>query len=157
MSFRNRKSAAASQLIAASAVELAMRDTNPKTKAILNKLDEPIAMLFDEATPLEDVLKYIKAATTTTTYAGMPIYVDPKGLKEAEATMMSTIQMDLQWVALKTSLRLLLKQLGLAYCVRDGVLIISSEQGIAEELRKRSEAGDRGDRGTSESPTRRLQ
>jgi hypothetical protein len=28
----------------------------------------------------------------------------------------------------------LLKQLGLAYCVREGVLIISSVQGITEEL-----------------------
>ncbi len=28
----------------------------------------------------------------------------------------------------------MLKQLGLAYCVRDGVLIISSVQGVREEL-----------------------
>ncbi len=42
--------------------------------------------------------------------------------------------MDLEGVPLKTSLRLILKQLGLAYCVRDGVLIISSVQGIREEL-----------------------
>jgi hypothetical protein len=32
------------------------------------------------------------------------------------------------------SLRLMLKQLGLAYCIRDGVLIISSVQGVREEL-----------------------
>ena len=32
------------------------------------------------------------------------------------------------------SLRLILKQVGLAYCVRDGVLIISSVQGVREEL-----------------------
>jgi hypothetical protein len=31
-------------------------------------------------------------------------------------------------------LRLMLKQLGLAYCVRDGVLIISSVEGVREEL-----------------------
>ena len=42
--------------------------------------------------------------------------------------------MDLEGVPLKTTLRLMLKQLGLAYCVRDGVLIISSDQGISEEL-----------------------
>ena len=46
----------------------------------------------------------------------------------------STVMMDLEGVPLKTSLRLVLKQLGLAYCVRDGVLIISSVEGIREEL-----------------------
>jgi hypothetical protein len=30
----------------------------------------------------------------------------------------------------------MLKQIGLAYCVRDGVLIISSVQGIDEELKE---------------------
>jgi len=125
----------ARQAISASALRLAIRDKNPKSKAILNKLDEPLSMSFNEETPLDDVVKYIKQATTTKTHAGMPIYVDPKGLKEAEATMTSTIRgIDLEGVPLRTSLRLLLKQLGLAYCVRDGVLIISSEQGIFEEL-----------------------
>ena len=37
---------------------------------------------------------------------------------------------------LNTTFRLILKQIGLAYCVRDGVLIISSVQGIAEELQE---------------------
>ena len=46
---------------------------------------------FHEETPLEDVLKYIKQATTTEKYAGIPIYVDPGGLKEAEKTMTSTV------------------------------------------------------------------
>ena len=36
-------------------------------------------MSFNEETPLEDVLKYIKQATTTATYSGIPIYVDPIG------------------------------------------------------------------------------
>ena len=40
------------------AVDLLDRD--PKTKAILAKLDEPISMSFANETPLEDVLKYIK-------------------------------------------------------------------------------------------------
>ena len=43
-------------------------------------------------------------------------------------------KLDLEGVPLKTTLRLMLKQLGLAYCVRDGVLIISSVQGIIDEL-----------------------
>ncbi len=124
----------ARQLIAGSIVELAIHDKNPRSKAILDKLEEVISMSFNDAAPLVDVLKYIKAATTTKTYAGMPIYVDPKGLEEADASMTKTIQVDLEGVTLRTTLRLLLKQLGLAYCVRDGLLIISSEEGIAEEV-----------------------
>ena len=34
---------------------------------ILEKLEEPISMSFAEETPLEDVLKYVKQATTTAT------------------------------------------------------------------------------------------
>ena len=54
-------------------------------------------MSFNEETPLEDVLKYIKQATTTKTYAGIPIYVDPGGLEEVDQTMTSTVtQLDLE-------------------------------------------------------------
>jgi hypothetical protein len=52
-------------------------------------------------------------------------------------TMTSIVRnLDLEGIPLKTTLRLLLKQMGLAYCVRDGVLIISSTQGILDELRE---------------------
>jgi hypothetical protein len=121
--------------IAGYAAEMAVRDTNAQSKAVLKKLDESISMSFASATPLEDVLKYIRQATVSPSSAtGVPIYVDPKGLKEAEATLQSPIRLDLEGVPLKTTLRLMLKQIGLAYCVRDGVLIISSIQGINEEL-----------------------
>jgi len=121
--------------IAEAAVELAIRDTNSKSRVIRNKLEEPIAMPFANETPLEDVIKYIKQASTTGTYSGLPIYVDPVGLADAEKTMTSTVQnLDLEGVPLRITLKLLLKQLGMAYCVRDGVLMISSEKGIGEEL-----------------------
>jgi RNA polymerase sigma factor (sigma-70 family) len=120
--------------IAALAADLASRESDPKSKAVLKKLDEPISMSFANPTPFDDVLKYIKQATTTETYPGIPIYVDPKGLKEASATLQTQVSLDLEGVPLKTTLRLILKQNGLAYCVRDGVLIISSVQGVKEEL-----------------------
>ena len=59
-------------------------DRDPRTKQILEKLDEPISMSFANETPLDDVLKYIRQATTTPTFPGIPIYVDPIGLQEAE-------------------------------------------------------------------------
>ena len=129
-------------MIAASAADLAARQDDPHTTAILKKLDEPISMSFGSETPLEDILKYIKQATAPAgkpgepTAQGIPIYVDPKGLKEAEVTLSSMVVMDLEGVPLKTTLRLILKQLDLAFCVRDGVLIISSVQGISEELQE---------------------
>ncbi len=107
------------------AVDLFDRDA--KTRQILEKLDEPISMSFANETPLDDVLKYIKQATTTPTFTGIPIYVDPLGLQEAERSLNSTVQIDLEGVPLKTTLKLILKQLGLAYTVKDGFLMITSE------------------------------
>jgi hypothetical protein len=85
---------------------------------------------------LEDVLKYIKSATQGPNDIGIPIYVDPVGLADAEKTLTSPITIDLEGVPLKTTLRLILKQLGLAYCVKDGLLYISSVDGILQELRE---------------------
>jgi len=107
------------------AVDLLDRD--PKTKSILAKLEEPVSMSFANETPLEDVLKYIKSATQGPNDTGIPIYVDPVGLNEAEKTMASQVTLDLEGVPLKTTLRLLLKQLGLTYTVKDGLLTITSE------------------------------
>jgi hypothetical protein len=95
---------------------------------ILEALDQPIPMRFPNETPIEDVLKYIKKATTTPTYPGIPIYVDPLGLTEAERTLNSPVTIDLEGVPLKTTLRLCLKQLGLDYHVEDGFLRITSKE-----------------------------
>ncbi len=62
----------------------AARDNNPRSLQIVARLDEPISMSFPNETPLEDLIKYIKQATTTPTFSGIPIYVDPVGLQEAE-------------------------------------------------------------------------
>ena len=103
------------------------RGKDAKSQHVLAKLDEPISMSFNEDTPLEDVLKYIKQATTTKTYAGIPIYVDPIGLQEAEKSMTSTVRnMDLEGIPLRRTLQLLLKQLDLIYFVEDGMLYITS-------------------------------
>ncbi len=122
------------QIVAANAAEMAVRNNNPRSQVVRKKLDEPLSMSFANPTPLDDILKYIRTATTTATYAGVPIYVDPKGLEEVNCTVTSPVALDLDGIPLKTTLRLALKQLGLAYCVRDGVLIISSVRGINEEL-----------------------
>src|SRR5690349_1404927 len=84
-------------------------------------------MRFRDETPLADVLDHIKQATSSPSYCGIPIYADPIGLREAERSLNSTVQIDLEGVPLRVTLRLCLKQLGLAYEVADGYLRIDAE------------------------------
>jgi Protein kinase domain/WD domain, G-beta repeat len=104
---------------------------SPKSKLVLAMLDQPIAMSLAIA-PLDDVLTYIKQATTNPSSDGIPIFVDQTGLQAAKRSLASTVSIDLEGVPLKTTLKLLLKQLGLAYTVRDGLVVISA----AETIRK---------------------
>jgi hypothetical protein len=101
---------------------------DPQSRRILAKLEEPLTMSFANETPLEDVLKYIKEATKSSELPnGIAIYIDPIGLQEAEKSLTSTIQMDLEGVPLRRTMQLLLRQLGLIYYVYDGMLYITSE------------------------------
>jgi hypothetical protein len=95
-----------------------------------------VTLSFAGETPLADVLQQIKDVTKGPDGKRMPIYVDPIGLSEADKTLQSPVTIDLEDVPLRFSLRLVLKQLGLAYCIRDGVVIISSVEGIRQELRE---------------------
>jgi hypothetical protein len=98
-----------------------------RSLAVLTKLQEPVAMSFPNETPLEDVLNYIKQATTGPDGSGIRIYVDPIGLQEAEKSLTSPVQINLEGVPLRRTLQLALKQLGLVYFVDDGVLCITSQ------------------------------
>jgi hypothetical protein len=102
------------------------KDLHRENARILEALRRPIKMRFANETPLDDVLKYVRQATSTPDYPGIPIYVDPIGLQEAERSLNSTVQIDLEGVPLKETLRLCLKQLGLVYEVKDGRLRITS-------------------------------
>ena len=99
--------------------------TNSRNKSILKALEMPIPMHFPKAAPLEDVLKHIKAQTTTGDYKGIPIYVDPVGLQFAGQTMTSKVIIDVEGTALKNSLALCLRQCDLSFTVRDGFLMIT--------------------------------
>ena len=56
--------------------------------------------------------------------------VDPRAPAAAEGVFAPTMWIEMQGIPLKTSLRLCLKQLDLDYDVRDGLLFISSPQGL---------------------------
>ena len=58
--------------------------------------------------------------------------MEPLGLQEANTSINSTIEFDRADLPLKTSLRLILKPLGLSYIVKDGLLMIDSRSAITE-------------------------
>ncbi len=112
------------------------QSTAVRNARILTALEQRIPMTFQEATPLEDVLKYIRDATQGPDGKRIPIYVDPIGLSEAEKSLGSDVKgIDLEDVELRTSLRLLLKALDLDYIVKDGLLYITSEESMDQLLK----------------------
>ena len=114
-----------------------------RSQKVLAELGKPLLMSFKEETPLEDVLKYIKQSTTGAAFPnGLPLYVDPIGLSEADKTSNSTVRnVDLEGVPLKTTLRLVLEQLDLTYVVRDGLLTIRRKSRWIETARKECPTG----------------
>ncbi len=105
-------------------------DRSQKLAAELGKL---IDMTFPNETPLEDVIKYIRGCTKSATYPdGIPVYVDPIGLQEVEKTKASPVVFDVKQVTLRTALTLILKQLGMGYQVKDGLLTITSQESLDE-------------------------
>jgi RNA polymerase sigma factor (sigma-70 family) len=105
-----------------------------RSQAILAKLEQPIAMSFPNETPLEDIIKYVKQATQGSSDSGIPIYVDPIGLQEADKSLTSTIRIDLDSVPLRRTLQLMLSQIGLMYFVDDGILVITSQDSESQKL-----------------------
>ena len=109
-----------------------------RNDAIRAKLEEKISMNFANPTPFTDIKKYIEQATQDEAAGfptGLPLYIDPEGLEavsdfEPKITMASTVTMKLEGVPLRTTLRLLLRQLGLDYRVDGGVILISDIQTI---------------------------
>ncbi len=105
--------------------------TAGKNARIRKAIEQQPAMHFSERTTLDELLEFVREATKGPDGKVIPIYVDPIGLQEAEKQMDSTVQgMDLEGIRLHTSLELSLKQLGLAFAVKDGVLVITSEESV---------------------------
>ncbi|HEU5118303.1 MAG TPA: hypothetical protein VFT74_16920, partial [Isosphaeraceae bacterium] len=104
-------------------------------------LNQPTEMPFPEKTPLQDVLNHLRQATVSQTLpCGLPIYLDPIGLENLDLTPESPIRMQLEGVRLKTTLELLLKQLGLVYVVRQGVVIITDPEALVSTPNPREQS-----------------
>ena len=116
------------------------------TWALLRK---KLAFPFQNETPLEDVLNYIRSATERPNADGeakdadaapkdeppgkkrphgLQFYVSPVGLQEAEKTMQSACQLNLEDIPIATGLKLILQQHGLEFHVQsDGLIIIDAK------------------------------
>jgi RNA polymerase sigma factor (sigma-70 family) len=102
---------------------------DPRSRMILAKLAEPLPMRWANDTPLDEVLQFIKDSTKSPQFPnGIPVYVDPIGLQEAERTLTSTVAIDLEGVPLRRTLSLILRQLGMAYLVEEGMIYITSQE-----------------------------
>jgi hypothetical protein len=106
---------------------VASADSLPSTKAVLIRLEEPIPIPFFHPTRLDEALKYVGRSTMKGPGdSEIKILLDPNGLREAGRAVGSCVRLELEHVPLKTTLRLMLSQLDLAYIVKDGKLVISS-------------------------------
>jgi hypothetical protein len=97
-----------------------------KNQLIMKKLDQPIPIHFPEDTPFEEVLRHIRRATADTYFPGIPMYVDPVGLRNADKSMTSSVR-NLDWDAIpvRDGLRVCLSQLDLGFSIRSGYVLIS--------------------------------
>jgi hypothetical protein len=105
----------------------------PIQEGIFDALDEPIALTYADGAPLDVVLKEIEQKTTKTPKlpklpTGIPIYVDPLGLQEAEKSLNSEVKRppSADRLTLGEHLKGILDPLGLAYTTKDGFLMITS-------------------------------
>ena len=110
---------------------------NYRTEGIIDALDQRIALTYADAAPLDEVLKGIKKLTTANPKlpkipTGIPIYIDPIGLQEAERSMNSTVKHppSADTLTLGEHLRRVLEPLGLGYEVKAGFLMISSKESL---------------------------
>jgi Domain of unknown function (DUF4139)/N-terminal domain of unknown function (DUF4140) len=115
-----------------------------RSRRIAYELDKPLDMSFPTDTPLKLVIDYIRKATKGPAFPdGIPIYIDPIGLQDADKTVADTVMINLKQVPLRTCLDLLLKQLSLTYVVHDGLLhITSTASDDLEDLRKATTGGE---------------
>jgi hypothetical protein len=102
-------------------------------ETILETLEQPITLAYGERMTLEDVLKQIRIVTKRPKLpSGVPIYVDPVGLQEAERSLATPIKTGPPEgeLSLREQLRRLLKPLGLSFSVQQGFLMITSEESL---------------------------
>jgi hypothetical protein len=96
-----------------------------KEKAILTALNSTLTVNFKNSR-LEDVLEYLRTIT------GLTIILDQEAMREAEVSYDSPVTMSAKGVTVRTVLRKVLNDLGLAYVIRNEVIEATSAQKAKE-------------------------
>ena len=97
-------------------------------RAVRAQLERPLVLDYPAGTSLELVIKDLRGQTACAWLPdGIPFYIEPIGLQEAERTMSSEVTIDLDDIPLEVTLRLCFRQLGMVYVIKDGLLWITSE------------------------------
>lgn len=107
-------------------------DVNRRTERILRILESRVELNLPESSSFDQFLKEIKRATTADDFQGIPIYVDPVGLQEANISMKTEVPVD-QTGNLGFTLRQALRSKRLSSIVKNGYLAISSQTEITDQ------------------------
>lgn len=92
------------------------------------RLRQPLAMAFETETPPVDVISYIKTKTKSESSGEIQFYFDRIGIQRAEKIITSPVVLSVEGIPLATSLKLMLKPIGLAFYVHhDGMVVITAE------------------------------
>jgi hypothetical protein len=111
---------------------------------ISNELDKPLDMPFDKGTTLAGLISHIKCSTgwvlSERSYTkrisvrqpgplenGLLIHIDPVAMAETGVTVQAPLTISSRGVSLRDTLHDVLGPLGLAYYVRNGMLVISTK------------------------------
>ncbi len=114
---------------------LSPQDARVARVAALNAaLEKPIPLKYPGGVPLGKLIDAIRTAAGEPGGPALPVYVDPLGVADADKTLDSKITIDLEGSPLKITLRRALKQLGLDYCNKEGVLFVSEIQMARDEV-----------------------
>jgi hypothetical protein len=96
-------------------------------KAIMKALNSPVSVDF-KGTGIEQVVQYLSGATK------QPIMLDRAALSEAQVSYDTPVTVKLEGVALRTVLKRILSDLGLAYVIKDQSLQITSSVRAKETM-----------------------
>jgi RNA polymerase sigma factor (sigma-70 family) len=109
------------------------RAISTKTAQIVKKLDDAIDLKLPKEVTLSQFLKAVKQATTDANFTGLPIYVEPFGVPEADEEFLNAKVFPARGPApLRLILRQTLKQVRLSFTVQDDFVLVSLPDDINE-------------------------
>ena len=109
----------------------------PSTRSILARLGRPFRLATPAPPRLVDLLKSARLSSPDSGGVGIPIYVDPAGLKAAGADIDATIKTPFAGASVALALEESLCPLGLGYYVEDGLLRVTSAEAADRALREK--------------------